>query len=469
MRHFASCLAVLSLVFLPILAGCGVESASESDLDTLSQAVCCGANCCCIGGETYSDGDPNPENACQVCDSAQTHTDWSEVVCPDGDACEIGTCDPETGDCDTEVAVEGTPCDPDDGLECTEGACDEEGACIPSVAEGCAIDDACFESGAVNPANPCEVCDPSEDAEGWSPASVGTVCGEQSCTGGVVTEAGTCDGAGSCEPGYQSDCGAYRNCDGDGCATSCTNNGQCNGACTDGECVAQRADGETCTADNQCASEACVNGRCCEEACEDACMGCSAHVTGEANGTCAPILDGLDPRSDCEDEGAESCGSTGVCDGAGSCRLYDDETECAAAGCEGGFIAAGFCDGEGACMVPDPLDCGAYACEVDGCRTGCSDDAHCAEDHVCDEGACVPDEDEEENGEEENGEEEEEEEEENGGEEEENGEAPGDEEEEAGGCGGCATSTGTTAGAIALLMGLALLRRGRPAAAHGRR
>jgi hypothetical protein len=70
--------------------------------------------------------------------------------------------------------------------------------------------------------------------------------------------------------------------------------------------------GESCTDNNDCTSDFCVEGFCCDGACDSACFACTADATGEAkDGVCAPVLAGEDPGGD--------CAPTGVCDGTGQC------------------------------------------------------------------------------------------------------------------------------------------------------
>jgi hypothetical protein len=91
------------------------------------------------------------------------------------------------------------------------------------------------------------------------------------------------------------DCGANHTCYG---ATNC-----------------KLALGEICTGndDTLCASGACSDGVCCNEACDGLCEACTMVLSGAADGTCDPIDAGEDP----DDE----CGMGKACDGAGMCEL----------------------------------------------------------------------------------------------------------------------------------------------------
>jgi hypothetical protein len=61
---------------------------------------------------------------------------------------------------------------------------------------GCQIGGAPFESGAIDPTNPCQMCDPLVSATSWTLVSDGTSCSDGNlCTTGDVCNAGVCGGA----------------------------------------------------------------------------------------------------------------------------------------------------------------------------------------------------------------------------------------------------------------------------------
>lgn len=83
----------------------------------------------------------------------------------------------------------------------------------------------------------------------------------------------------------------------------------CDGAVDEGGCL---PDGSHCNLDADCASQACVDGVCCNVPCEGTCLACSAAKKGFGlDGKCEPIAILLDPDGECPP------GYT--CDGAGSC------------------------------------------------------------------------------------------------------------------------------------------------------
>jgi hypothetical protein len=77
--------------------------------------------------------------------------------------------------------------------------------------------------------------------------------------------------------------------------------------------------GISCTVDTECRSGFCVDGVCCSSVCTGACLSCT--VMGSV-GQCIPAEIGTDPRDQCPDQGLGTCGTDGVCDGAGACRKY---------------------------------------------------------------------------------------------------------------------------------------------------
>jgi WD40 repeat protein len=86
-----------------------------------------------------------------------------------------------------------------------------------------------------------------------------------------------------------------------------------------------RRDAASCMTDGECASGFCVEGICCDAPCEDGCRSCLASRNGVADGTCAAVMEGTDPRDAC---GFELCGATGECDGQGACSLVPEREPC---------------------------------------------------------------------------------------------------------------------------------------------
>ena len=150
----------------------------------------------------------------------------------------------------------------------------------------------------------------------------------------------------------------------------------------DGECgVCEVCNGDESTP--KCISadaETDVKGEC------GACAMCNGDMAAPA---CIPVPAGDDPLGACETEAVSTCGTNGVCDGAGRCRLYDQTTACGAISCDQGLLSIPLCDGRGACE-DTAVSCGGYLCESAGsCKDTCTTDADCSEGFLCDDGSCT--------------------------------------------------------------------------------
>ena len=107
--------------------------------------------------------------------------------------------------------------------------------------------------------------------------------------------------------------------------------------------------GETCTTPSDCGSGQCVEGVCCNEACDKACFTCKNPGT---EGTCLPAFQGTDPGDRCPTESRTTCGTTGVCDGTGACERFSGNAGvvCAEEACVGFMrTTTGTCDSDGTC------------------------------------------------------------------------------------------------------------------------
>lgn len=190
------------------------------------------------------------------------------------------------------------------------------------------------------------------------------------------------------------------------------------------------SDGGTCTRDNECVSNHCVDGVCCDTACTAACNACTASAKGggddgvcgpiaagtdpfgdcgacdvcSGSGTCAPAAPGTDPKNDCRDSGSPACGLNGVCDGAGACDTYpssgactprpcSSNSECVSNHCVDGICCDSGC--LGACRACTAAKkgsgvdgvCGPVAADTDPdgeCEEGPNYPTSCLADGMCD-------------------------------------------------------------------------------------
>jgi hypothetical protein len=272
------------------------------------------------------------------------------------------------------------------GIQCSAGSVCAQKTC----SAGCFIDGVFAASGSSPASQPCQVCSPSLTLTAWVNLPMGMTA--TGCDGVFV-----CNGKGECE----------------------------------------QAQGVTCAANADCASGFCVDGVCCNTACNGTCEACSEVKTGQADGTCASVLDGTDPGADCP--GAYACvhgGCAVTCGGcsdtmnctsdgycvAGQCLVKKANgltpDTCGATTCASGVVSNGICCSStcsGACESclaaetgttqgtcapipaggPDPEGtCSAgFACNGHGaCATsctGCSDTTDCIQGYYCSGSTCL--------------------------------------------------------------------------------
>src|SRR5262249_26387129 len=120
--------------------------------------------------------------------------------------------------------------------------------------------------------------------------------------------------------------------------------------------------GSACSAGTDCMSTHCFDKVCCDKDCSGTCMTCNAGTPGSR----VPAASGTDRRDECPIEPLASCGTTGVCDGAGACRLYaanqicDSVAFCDSSGAS--VVGSRICNGAGSCVAGTSQSCGAQVC-----------------------------------------------------------------------------------------------------------
>ncbi|MDC3985232.1 hypothetical protein [Polyangium jinanense] len=370
-----------------------------------AQGTSCGAVCV---------GDAAQSNACNgtgTCTAAGASTNCAPYACVAG-ACNT-TCAAD-GDCAAgnvcvagvcgKLAPNGAACSSD--VWCQSGAC-VDGVCCNTACtglceactaakKGVGADGVCgpIASG-TDPENECALeaagsCGQNGQCNGAGACQLhpqGTSCGASLCQGTVV-KGQICDGMGQCvtDPAGK-DCAPYV-CSAGSCKNPCTNDNEClsGNICLAGACKPPGMPGVPCAAGADCSSGFCVDGVCCDTACEGSCEACTAAKKGQgADGQCAPIKTGTDPDDECAAQPPSSCGLDGQCNGAGACSLYAAGTQCAAGSCMGTTQAnPSQCDGSGTCAPGTQMSCvEGYACVGNKCATSCTDDTACAAGYVC--------------------------------------------------------------------------------------
>jgi hypothetical protein len=209
-----------------------------------------------------------------------------------------------------------------------------------------------------------------------------------------------CDGSSHlCIDGKTAPCTTGYTCreDQGGCVTSCIQDDWCTTDThycdTDLEkCKIKKNVGAPCFTDSSCATGSCVDGFCCDDACDGLCESCKA--SDQADGTdgfCGPREAGRSETA-CAPDGS-ACGQTGTCNGVGGCTLHPlnevckVETTCSAATVE---FADDKCNGSAStCQDGGTTNCAAgYTCRNDqgGCVTSCVDHTWCTTaTHFCDQ------------------------------------------------------------------------------------
>ena len=338
------------------------------------------------GGETGNDvRDTAVEQAV-----SDAHDAGYETAPPMGDG-GLGASCTAGAQCASAVCADGVCCQ----TECA-GACE---ACNLGGNLGvCGAVAASLDSPACHP--PCQMnsqmpclrdgkCDGNRSCRA-TPA--GTTCGDPSCSGGMETPAPRCNGQGACQPTASIPCAPYV-CNGNtACHVSCSSPTQCQApnTCTSNSC-GPKANGSSCTQSNECASQHCVDGVCCNDACTDKCNACDVST---ARGTCTQVPSGQ-PHG-----GRGACAGSGMCVGectpasATTCTFRGATFTCREASCTGTtFTARAGCDGAGSCPAAATSSCGDFVCNAAGtaCLTTCTSDSHCtaAARPFCDGGACA--------------------------------------------------------------------------------
>jgi hypothetical protein len=245
-------------------------------------------------------------------------------------------------------------------------------------------------------------------------------CYQSNCscaTGGACTGGLTCQGvapAGMCVAGNGSSCTMANQCSsgncvdmhccvsaacGDGICKACTGacgtcvnqpanmpgNG-CTGAgqVCDGGGACKKATGQACGGNSECWNNLCVDGYCCNTACNtNQCQACN--VAG-ALGTCSDVTGApVGGRTACN--GSGTCG--GTCDGAHTtCQYPGGGTACGSQTCApgaGGAVVTpvGTCNGAGGCSQPSQPPCIYTQCNGNICASNCTLDNQCINTHYC--------------------------------------------------------------------------------------
>ncbi|MCG3172124.1 MAG: hypothetical protein GMKNLPBB_00269 [Myxococcota bacterium] len=387
---------------------CQQNSCTGAENETLVNTDQCNGSGTCVDNNTTSCAPYKCTGAPGSAACANSCVDDSD--CVSGYYCDgANTCQPKKAqgvvcslgnECQSSFCTDGVCCDSACGGLCK--ACvlaktgSPDGQCAP-VLTGSDPDAECTDDGASS----CQRDGMCNGAGACRLYANGVVCQQNSCTGvenETLVNADQCNGLGTCVDNSTTSCAPYKCTGAPGSAscantcvsdTDCVSTHYCDGANT---CQPKKAQGVACAAANQCQSNFCTDGVCCDSACGGLCKACSYAKNGVADGQCSAIATGQDPDSECSDDGASSCQQDGACDGAGSCRLYANGTECVQNSCAGSenelLNAADMCDGSGFCTDMGQVLCAPFKCTgapgAASCLSACTSDSDCVSGYFCD-------------------------------------------------------------------------------------
>ncbi|MDX2024687.1 MAG: hypothetical protein SF187_30875 [Deltaproteobacteria bacterium] len=369
---------------------CEDQSCSAAQNTYYAAKMCDGAGSCKPQDNGSRTCFPNKCNgsACGIaCGSS------NDCVAPN--ECVNGRCGPKAigavcsadNQCDSGFCRQGVCCQTDCKSSCyscalasTRGVCSAVPAGEQDPAKVCTADGvaSCDRDGMCNGSGGCRLY------------AAGQVCAGATCVNGTATGVSKCDGKGECQKGAVRACDAYKcNSDGTACFESCTDNSQCVSprVCVGTSCGAKPNGAECPNGASECQSGICVQGVCCNEACDGVCKTCK----GTKAGTCSNVAQGAaDPAGRCAPAaGAAVCGNDGTCNGNGACAKAPNTVVCRNQTCPADsntFTRSARCDGAGNCPAPATVDCGSIKCDAtsNACLTGCQNDGQCVSGNICD-------------------------------------------------------------------------------------
>ncbi len=327
---------------------CGVVIANlDPDNECAGAQVCNGASACklpngeacLLNGDCVSnacaDGvccNTTCTGACQACTAAKKGS-GSDGVCgaiaattdPDNECSGLFSCN-GSGAC--ALLANGAACSANG--ECTSGFC-ADGVCCNtacgSLCQACTAvkknggaDGTCGNIPASNdPDAECPgatLCSGSATCSLFANGAACTINGE--CTSGNCVDGVCCNTpcAGSCNACTAAKKGAGTNGTCGVIATSTDPDNECPGntTCNAVQACGYFGDGQTCSIDAECGSGFCVDGVCCNTACDGLCEACTGAKTMVSDGTCADVVVGTDPDDECSDlTSSPNCGGSLMC------------------------------------------------------------------------------------------------------------------------------------------------------------
>lgn len=381
---------------------------------TCDDKIACTADSCVEPGGCFfdqskcgcaKDADCNDGNACNGVEKCNLQTlscvAGTAVNCSNlDDACNVGTCNGQTGACSAVPRKDGTACN--DGNACTKIDGCVAGVCKGSNSVTCAALDQCHSAG---------VCDTQTGACSNPNKANGTGCSD----GNACTQTDTCQN-GACQAGTAVTCTALDQCHVAGVCDSAT--GACSNPIKTGTCD----DGDKCTQTDTCQNGACIGANPVVCSALDQCH--SVGMCAKATGTCSNPnkTDGTLCNDGNQCTQSDSC-QTGVCTGskpvtcqplgacfvAGTCNtstgLCSNPPAGAGTTCNdaNACTSGETCDGKGNCSGGGSVICTPQnACKTSVCNTtsgcvagnqpngtACDDGSQCTQTDSCSNGVCT--------------------------------------------------------------------------------
>ncbi|MEZ4311893.1 MAG: hypothetical protein R3F14_28010, partial [Polyangiaceae bacterium] len=327
---------------------CGtIIAGADPDNECAGDLVCNGASLCkvdlgdacvvgtdCVSGQCV-DGvccNTSCTGTCNACTAAKKGS-GPDGVCgpiaaatdPDNECIGLFTCNGASA-CD--LLTTGTTCGAN--AECASGFC---------------VDGVCCNNACANLCNACTAALKNSGADGTCGAIAAGTDPQNECAGATL-----CSGGSSCSLlSNGTACTANSECSSGNCVDGVCCNAPCNGTCqacttalkgggTNGTCgnilntldpenecpgattcngagtCSLFVNGLACTLDTECQSGNCIDGVCCNMACDGLCQACIGAKTMVSDGTCADILPGTDPDNECSDmSSSPNCGGSLMC------------------------------------------------------------------------------------------------------------------------------------------------------------
>ena len=321
--------------------------------------VCHGGQCvsgCEVGGTFSGPNALNPTNACQSCQPSSTTTAWTDLA--DGAIC-------------------------GNGQFCGGGQCGTE----------CEIGSAAYASGAVNPSNPCESCQPGTSTSAWTSTDgvnagcpTGEVCSGSpaSCTsgcwiGGAFYSSGATASSGCqvCNPGASTtawtnvvgaaSCPSGQACSSGACASGCAIGGTFydSGATSNDGCEVCTPSSSTTSWTDATGAASCTSGQVCNAgSCASGCSigGIFYAPAATTNDGCEICTPGTSTTAWTNATTGTNCGNGEVCSG-GTCG-----TQCDIGGT---IYASGAANPSNVCQTCQPGTTTSAWTSADGVNTKC--------------------------------------------------------------------------------------------------